>query len=82
MIEIIILGILVVILYVINMVVNNESIKSWVGSLLIMLSCLLGYSTQEYLSIPSIEVYRGNTELEITYRNDEPIDSIVVWKNK
>lgn len=32
--------------------------------------------------IPPIEVYRGNTELEITYKNDISIDSTVVWKNK
>lgn len=32
--------------------------------------------------IPAIEVYRGNTELEITYKNDTPIDTVVVWKNK
>ena len=33
-------------------------------------------------NIDPIEVYRGNTELEITYKNDIPIDSTVVWKNK
>lgn len=29
-----------------------------------------------------IEVYRGNTTLEITYRDSIPVDSMVVWKNK
>ena len=29
---------------------------------------------------PAIEVYRGNTTLEITYRDSIPVDSIVVFK--
>lgn len=29
-----------------------------------------------------IEVYRGNTTLEITYCDSIPVDSVVVWKNK
>ena len=28
----------------------------------------------------AIDVYRGSTTLEITYRNGIPIDSTVVWK--
>ena len=32
--------------------------------------------------IPAIEVYRGNTTLQITYEGDTPIDSTVVWKKK
>lgn len=30
----------------------------------------------------AIDVYRGKTTLEITYKNRVPIDSMVVWKNK
>ena len=30
----------------------------------------------------AIDVYRGKTTLEITYKNRVPIDSTVVWKNK
>ena len=34
-----------------------------------------------YLTEPrAINVYRGNTTLEITYKNGIPIDSTVVWK--
>lgn len=42
--------------------------------LLIILS--IGY----YNSIPAIEVYRGNTTLEVTYKDGMPIDSVVVYK--
>lgn len=30
----------------------------------------------------TFDVYKGNTTLEITYKDSIPIDSVVVWKNK
>lgn len=33
-------------------------------------------------NVPAIEVYRGNTTLQITYQDSVPIDSVVVYKNK
>lgn len=30
----------------------------------------------------AIDVYRGKTTLEITYKDRVPIDSTVIWKNK
>ena len=30
----------------------------------------------------AIDVYQNNTTLEIIYKDDIPIDSVVVWKNK
>ena len=55
--------------------------------IIIMLTLCINYSLLaaailEYMYIPAIEVYRGNTELEITYKNNIPIDSIVIWKQK
>ena len=36
-----------------------------------------------YLRKPqAIDVYKGKTTLEITYKDKVPIDSTVVWKNK
>ena len=36
-----------------------------------------------HLSKPKpIDVYRGNTALEITYRDNVPVDSVVIWKGK
>ena len=35
------------------------------------------------LHVPkAIDVYRGKTTLEITYKDNIPIDSTVVWKDK
>lgn len=36
-------------------------------------------ATQE---IPAIEVYRGNTALQVTYLNGVPVDSVVVLEKK
>lgn len=36
-----------------------------------------------HLSKPKpIDVYRGNTALEITYKDNVPIDAVVIWKGK
>lgn len=47
--------------------------------------CLLSATFLGWIDIlkPSaIDVYRGNTELQITYQNSTPIDTIVVFKEK
>lgn len=33
-------------------------------------------------SISTVDVYRGKTTLEITYKDSVAIDSVVVWKEK
>ena len=40
------------------------------------------FVTIDYIYIDPIEVYRGNTTLQITYEGYNLIDSVVVWKNK
>ena len=36
-----------------------------------------------HLSKPKpIDVYRGNTTLEITYKDNVPVDSVVIWKGE
>lgn len=36
-----------------------------------------------YITKPkAIDVYKGKTTLEITYKDKVPIDSTVVWKNR
>ena len=53
-----------------------------------LLSLLIGifvYIFQDFIKskqIKPIDVYRGNTTLEITYRDSIAIDSVVIWKNK
>ena len=43
---------------------------------------ILGGFAVKIDNIEPIEVYCGNTELQITYQDSIPIDSVVVYKNK
>lgn len=48
--------------------------------LLSFISCILLWI---HLSKPTaIDVYKGKTTLEITYKDGVPVDSTVVWKSK
>ena len=40
---------------------------------------IIAYTTDKPTAI---DVYRGNTTLEITYKDSIPIDTVVVYKNK
>lgn len=56
----------------------------------IMLDVIIAYSMIAMLLMiayiiskpKAIDVYRDKTTLEITYKNNVPIDTIVVWKSK
>ena len=57
----------------------------FIGAVIVILMvieiCLVAIITEK--PTPSaIDVYRGNTELEITSVNGTPIDTVVVFKNK
>ena len=56
-----------------NFFIYTLFVYSFVGLLLLL----------SYVYKPkAIDVYRGKTTLEITYKDRVPIDSTVVWKNK
>ena len=57
--------------------------KSLVFILLLLYQFLVFFCLLYNLNKPkAIDVYRGKTTLEITYKDRVPIDSTVVWKNK
>lgn len=56
-------------------------IASLITILIIIEVCLLNI-IKEKTSPSALDVYRGNTELEITSVNGTPIDTVVVFKNK
>ena len=64
--------------------VNEKSIDDLFGNTMLSIilgAFLLGF-IQTKLGIPeAIDVYRGNTELKITYIDTIPQDTVVVWKN-
>ena len=46
-------------------------------------SFLVLWLSFSYLKEPrAIDVYKGNTILEITYKDEVPVDSTVVWKSR
>lgn len=64
--------------------VDEEKSLSWGLGVLFMLFLLTSFECGNKLwgekPIKPIDVYRGNTTLEITYRDSVAIDSVVVWK--
>ena len=79
-----ILGILFVIFTIcLGIAIIHESdekigvIISYVG-FIIGLLLIIGYINNRP---KAIDVYKGETTLEITYKDGIPIDSVVVWKN-
>ena len=64
---------------------QKESTKPSLVWFTIMFSCLaLGslFSLINHNEPTAIDVYRGKTELEITYRDSVAVDSVVVYKMK
>lgn len=51
--------------------------------LMIILCCINAYCVAIIVNQPTaIDVYKGKTELQITYKGTIPVDSVVVFKNK
>lgn len=73
-----------VLIYIIKKETDNGNIvPSAVSGAFLMLFLILGIDTIDEYRFPSItpiDVYRGKTTLEITYRDNIAIDSVVVWK--
>lgn len=64
--------------------VNDIFINDLFGNT--MLSIILGALLLSFIQVKlgspeAIDVYRGNTELKITYIDTIPQDTVVVWKN-
>ena len=52
------------------------------GVIIMTISCAIGYVLAYGQSPSAMDVYRGKTTLEITYRDSVAIDSTVVYKVK
>ena len=70
----------------INICFNEDSaiFKGSFYGMSCVLSMMMGISmiiNKIELDIKPIDVYRGKTSLEITYKDSIPIDTVVVWKN-
>lgn len=77
----IVLGILSMLVYIgliVFIIKNKIKLVGVCGIIFGMLLTISFYNKE----IKPIDVYRGNTTLEITYKDGVAIDSVVVWKDK
>lgn len=63
---------------------NHYQSGACTGFLLALTVIVASSSIRESISpsITPIDVYRGKTKLEITYRDSVAVDSVVVWKEE
>ena len=86
----IILGLLICILVIISLYISKSSTEDYdigiiIGGIIATLMVIEVYLLADIIGEPkpsAIDVYRGNTELEITSANGTPIDTIVIFKEK
>lgn len=84
----IIVGILIFVLYILAVLDSNRYgdkfdngvFKGAMITSLIFLETLLIITITEEPTPSALDVYRGNTDLEITFANGAPIDTVVVFK--
>lgn len=53
-----------------------------IGTLAVTFIGWMGYKVGTSGKPTAMDVYRGKTTLEITYKDGVPVDSVVVFKNK
>ena len=86
----IIVGILICVLVILSFHISNNSTEDFdigviIGCFMTILVIIEVYLLSNIIGKPTpsaLEVYRGNTELEITSVNGVPTDSVVVFKEK
>lgn len=77
--------IITILLFVLMLLITDENaVFVWIGSLSLTVAVLmLTHILEVKRPIPTaLDVYRGKTTLEITYRDSVAIDSTVVYKVK
>lgn len=82
---IIVFGILCVVFFDWNILTDNTNGRLISAILLTISAIILVVLSASYKSrnIPTaLDVYQGNTTLEITYRDSIPVDSVVVFKEE
>lgn len=87
---VVIVGLLILLVVVVIIAVDNNGDAKFdvgvffgiVSSILIIVEVDLLSSILEDPKPTAMDVYRGKTTLEITYKDSVAIDSVVVWKEK
>ena len=74
-------GVLLVIMFLIYKEQKHEWAATWAVVFALLYGVVGSAFIQQYKPKP-IDVYRGKTTLEITYRDSVAVDSVVVYKMK
>ncbi len=61
---------------------NLKGLSGFMSSFILLIAVLIRGSNISEPKPTALDVYRGNTELEITSVNGVPTDTVVVFKNK
>ena len=80
----IIILIIAILMYVVMLLIADDAIVVWIGGLSLTVAVLMftGILETKNPRPTALDVYRGKTILEITYRDSVAIDSTVVYKVK
>ena len=78
----IIILIIAILMYVVMLLIADDAIVVWIGGLSLTVAVLMftGILETKNPRPIALDVYRGKTTLEITYRDSVAIDSTVVYK--
>lgn len=78
--------IIFVICFILTIVVEDKAgccLFSFLSGVTLILCITLVIAIEEKNNAPTaLDVYQGNTTLEITYRDSIPVDSVVVFKDE
>lgn len=77
------IGMIIISLIMFILAGNIKADDDFFGTVVIFLSLILfaaGFLTIHLRKPTAMDVYRGNTALQITYKNNVPVDSTVVYK--
>ena len=76
--------ILIVIMGLYSMILINEEYYSVSIVLFVIAAICLSFILADIVNTPptALDVYKGNTELRITYEGKVPVDSVVIYKKK
>ena len=66
----------------INCIVSDVHPGIYIGTFLACIGAMLIMANNYEKEPSAMDVYKGRTTLEITYKDSIPIDSVVVFKNK
>ena len=80
---IVIIAVSLLITFIESDTLENKEFMRIITIIIAVCSIIAMFLIFAHLSKPKpIDVYRGNTALEITYKDNVPTDSVVIWKDK